>query len=325
MRFRPAGVRVIFNGIAAVWHRVVSVREKSHKPAVSLRERVIEAGLLACGVLSIFITLGILGVLVFETYEFFTEVSFAQFFGDTRWTPLFVDKHFGIWPLVSGTLLTSAIAIGVALPFGLMAAIYLSEFSHPRTRKVVKPALELLAGVPTIVYGYFALTVVTPALQEVIPGLAGFNALGPGIVMGIMIIPMISSLSEDAIYSVPVSLREASYGLGAARLPTIFRVVVPSAWSGIAAALTLAISRAIGETMIVAVAAGQQARLAVDPRAPIETMTSYIVNIAKGDTPSGTLEYRTIFAVGSMLFLMTLVMNLLSYRLSRKLRRGGGL
>lgn len=315
---------MIYNGIAAVWDRVVSARESGQRPAITLRERVIEAGLLACGALSIFVTLGILGVLVFETYEFFREVSFMEFFGDTRWTPLFVDKHFGIWPLVSGTLLTSAIAIAVALPFGLMAAIYLSEFSHPHTRKAIKPALELLAGVPTIVYGYFALTVVTPALQEVIPGLAGFNALGPGIVMGIMIIPMISSLSEDAIYSVPVSLREASYGLGAARLPTIFRVVVPSAWSGIAAALTLAISRAIGETMIVAVAAGQQARLAIDPRAPIETMTSYIVNISKGDTPSGTIEYRTIFAVGSMLFLMTLVMNLLSYRLSRKLRRGAG-
>lgn len=315
---------MIYNGIAAVWDRVVSTRENGQRPAITLRERVIEAGLLACGALSIFVTLGILGVLVFETYEFFREVSFMEFFGDTRWTPLFVDKHFGIWPLVSGTLLTSAIAIGVALPFGLMAAIYLSEFSHSHTRKVIKPALELLAGVPTIVYGYFALTVVTPALQEVIPGLAGFNALGPGIVMGIMIIPMISSLSEDAIYSVPVSLREAAYGLGAARLPTIFRVVVPSAWSGIAAALTLAISRAIGETMIVAVAAGQQARLAIDPRAPIETMTSYIVNISKGDTPSGTIEYRTIFAVGSMLFLMTLVMNLLSYRLSRKLRRGAG-
>lgn len=314
---------MIFNGIAAVWDRVVSARESGGASATSMRERLIELGLFACGALSIFVTLGILGVLVFETYEFFREVSLSQFFGDIRWTPLFVDKHFGIWPLVSGTLLTSGIAILVALPFGLMAAIYLSEFADTRTRKVLKPALELLAGVPTIVYGYFALTVVTPALQEVIPGLAGFNALGPGIVMGIMIIPMISSLSEDAIYSVPVGLREASYGLGASRQPTIFRVVVPSAWSGIAAAVTLAISRAIGETMIVAVAAGQQARLAVDPRSPIETMTSYIVNISKGDTPSGTLEYRTIFAVGSMLFIMTLVMNLLSYRLSRKIRKAG--
>lgn len=299
------------------WHkRVLSSRSTS----ASWTERAIEFVLLMCGVMSIFITVGIIFVLIFETVEFFSEVSFGEFFGDTQWTPLFADKHFGIWPLVSGTLLTSIIAIAVALPFGLLAAVYTSEFASRRTRSLAKPALELLAGVPTIVYGYFALTVVTPALQEVIPGLAGFNALGPGIVMGIMIIPMISSLSEDAIYAVPVSLREASYGLGAGRIPTIFRVVIPSAWSGIAAAVTLAISRAIGETMIVSVAAGQQARMAFDPRAPIETMTSYIVNIAKGDTPNGTLEYRTIFAVGSMLFVMTMIMNILSYRLSRKLR-----
>lgn len=270
--------------------------------------------------LSIFITLGIIGVLIFETIEFFSEVSLGQFLGDTVWTPLFVDQHFGIWPLISGTLLTTIIAVAVALPFGLLAAVYTSEFASRRTRAVAKPALELLAGVPTIVYGYFALTVVTPALQQIVPGLAGFNALGPGIVMGIMIIPMISSLSEDAIYAVPVSLREAAYGLGAGRIPTIFRVVIPSAWSGIAAAVTLAVSRAIGETMIVSVAAGRQARLGFDPRVPVETMTSYIVKTVEGDTPTGTLEYRTIFAVGSMLFIMTMVMNILSYRLSRKLR-----
>lgn len=293
------------------------------KSATRTSERLVEAGLLACGVLSIFVTLGIMGVLVFETVAFFSEVSLAQFFLDIEWAPLFVNKHFGIWPLVCGTLLTSAIAMAVALPLGLLAAIYLSEFARPRTRRILKPALELLAGVPTIVYGYFALTVLTPALQLVVPGLAGFNALSPGIIMGVMIIPMISSLAEDAIYSVPVSLREAAYGLGADRIQTIFRVVVPSAWSGIAAAFTLAISRAIGETMIVTVAAGQQPRLGLDPRAPIETMTAYIVNIAGGDVPNGTLEYRTIFAVGSMLFLMTLAMNLLSYRLSRKLRQRG--
>ncbi len=311
---------MLTNIAAAVKGRLGRPRIKGAESSFSRSEKAIEIGLLCCGALSVFITIGIIGVLILETIEFFSEVSLSSFFGDTQWTPLFADKRFGIWPLVSGTLLTSAIAIAVALPFGLMAAIYLSEFARPRTRRVLKPALELLAGVPTIVYGYFALTVVTPALQQVIPDLAGFNALGPGIVMGIMIIPMISSLSEDAIFSVPESLREASYGLGAGRLPTIFRVVVPSAWSGIAAAVTLAVSRAIGETMIVAVAAGQQARLAVDPRSPIETMTSYIVNIAKGDTPNGTLEYRTIFAVGSMLFVMTLIMNLLSYRLSRRLR-----
>lgn len=312
---------MLFDAFVAVWDRVAGHGRKSATP---LRERLIEILLLACGVLSIVITAGILGVLVFEAAAFFREVSFAQFFGDLEWAPLFVDKRFGIWPLIAGTVLTSAIAIAVALPFGLMAAIYLSEFAHPRTRGMIKPALELLAGVPTIVYGYFALTVVTPALQEVIPGLAGFNALSPGIIMGIMIIPMISSLSEDAIYSVPVSLREAAYGLGASRLQTIFRVVVPAAWSGIAAAFTLAVSRAIGETMIVTVAAGQHPRLTLDPRVPVETMTAYIVNIAGGDVPNGTLEYRTIFAVGSMLFVMTLAMNLLSYRLSRKLRQRGG-
>jgi phosphate transport system permease protein len=300
-------------------------------PAVSLRsaekrasgfgERIIETLLAACGAVSIFVTVGIVLVLVFEASAFFSEVSPADFFGDTQWTPLFRDnQHFGIWPLVMGTLVTAAIAMAVALPFGLLAAIYLSEYAMPRTRSMLKPALELLAGVPTIVYGYFALTVVTPALQQFVPGLAGGNMLSPGIVMGIMIIPMVSSLAEDAIYAVPNSLREGALALGAGKLPTILRVIVPSAWSGIAAAMTLAVSRAIGETMIVAIAAGNQATFTTDPREPGETMTAYIVNISKGDTPNGTLEYRTIFAVGLMLFAMTLVMNLVSYRLSRRLR-----
>ena len=313
----------MFDGITSVVGRLKAGRNGGHQRAETSLERLIEFVLLCCGLLAIAVTAGIIYVLIFETIEFFREVSIVDFFTDTEWTPLFIDKHFGIWPLISGTILTAFIAIAVALPFGLMAAIYLSEFARPGTRAAVKPALELLAGVPTIVYGFFALTFVTPKLQTIVPDLALFNALGPGIVMGIMIIPMISSLSEDAIYSVPVSLREASYGLGASKLPTIFRVVVPSAWSGIAAALTLAISRAIGETMIVAVAAGQQPRLGLDPREPIETMTSYIVNVAKGDVPPDTIEYRTIFAVGSMLFVMTLIMNLLSYRLAKKLRERG--
>jgi phosphate transport system permease protein len=284
-------------------------------------ERIIEVLLAACGAVSVLVTVGIVLVLVFEAAQFFEEVSLAQFFGDTQWTPLFRDnQHFGIWPLVIGTLVTSAIAMAVALPFGLLAAIYLSEYAMPRTRSLLKPALELLAGVPTIVYGYFALTVVTPALQGLIPGLAGGNMLSPGIVMGIMIVPMVSSLAEDAIYAVPDSLREGALALGAGKLPTIMRVIVPSAWSGIAAAMTLAVSRAIGETMIVAIAAGNQATFTSDPREPGESMTAYIVNISKGDTPNGTLEYRTIFAVGLMLFVMTLVMNLVSYRLSRTLR-----
>jgi phosphate transport system permease protein len=307
--------------MARVIHRFHARNGRSDR-AVPLGERLIELVLLASGGLSVLVTAGILLVLAFETFEFFRHVSLAQFLGDTRWTPLFVDKHFGIWPLVCGTLLTSAIAVAVALPFGLLAAIYLSEFASAGARRALKPTLELLAGVPTLVYGYFALVFVTPVLQKFIPDLAGFNALGPGIVMGFMIMPMISSLSEDGLYAVPNSLREASYALGAAKLPTIFRVVIPSATSSIVAALTLAISRAIGETMVVTIAAGQQPNLTMDPRVPIETMTAYIISISKGDTPAGTLEYRTIFAVGSMLFVMTFAMNLASHYLARRFRYG---
>jgi phosphate transport system permease protein len=310
-------IQAVGRAIQRVW-----ARNGKGDRAQPFRERLVEIALLASGVLSILVTIGILAVLVFETLEFFSDVSLAEFLGDTRWTPLFVDKHFGIWPLVGGTLLTSAIAILVALPFGLLAAIYLSEFASVRARKIIKPTLELLAGVPTIVYGYFALVFVTPLLQKFVPDLAGFNALSPGIVMGFMIIPLISSLSEDALYAVPVGLREAGYALGSSKLPTIFRVVIPSATSGIVAAVTLAISRAIGETMVVTIAAGQQPNWTLDPRVPIETMTAYIISISKGDTPTGTLEFRTIFAVGSMLFVMTLVMNLISHRMARRLRYG---
>jgi phosphate transport system permease protein len=295
-------------------------RRASLRGGLPLRERAIEALLLCCGLLTILTTLGILGVLAVETFHFFQEVAPWRVFLDTQWTPLFADKHFGIWPLLSGTLLTSAVAIGVALPFGLLAAIFLSEVGSDRARRILKPALELLAGIPTIVYGYFALIVITPALQSVVPGLAGFNALSPGIVMGIMIIPMIASLSEDALYAVPQSLREGAYALGASKLPTIFRVVLPSAASGIAAAVILAVSRAIGETMVVAIAAGQQPRLTLDPRVPVETMTAYIVQVSMGDTPTGTLEYRTIFVVGTLLFALTFLMNVGSYRLARRFR-----
>ena len=288
------------------------------RATVSLGERVIEAALVLCGLITVATTVGIVATLAVETYKFFGEVSPWQLFADSQWTPLFAQKHFGIWPLLSGTILTTLIAISVALPLGLLAAIYLSEFASPRMRRILKPALEILAGVPTIVYGYFALVFVTPLLQRFIPDLSGFNALGPGLVMGIMIIPMISSLSEDAIYSIPNTLREAAYGLGAGRLPTIFRVVLPAASSGIFASIILAISRAIGETMIVAIAAGQQPRLTFDPRVPIETMTAYIVQVSMGDTPTDTLEYRTIFVVGTLLFLLTFVMNIVSYRLRRR-------
>ena len=307
-------------GMVGTLRRLGVAGRAATRSATPLRERVIEAVLLCCGWMSILVTVGILAVLAVETHAFFSEVSLSEFFLDRKWTPLFVDKHFGIWPLVAGTLLTTAIAISVALPLGLLAAIYLSEFASARTRKVIKPTLELLAGVPTIVYGYFALVFLTPILQAVVPGLAGFNALSPGIIMGIMILPMISSLSEDAIYAVPDSLREGAYALGASKVPTILRVVLPSALSGIAAAVTLAVSRAIGETMIVTIAAGQQPNFTLDPRVPIETMTAFIISISKGDTPTGTLEYRTIFAVASALFIMTFIMNMVSHRLARRMR-----
>jgi phosphate transport system permease protein len=285
-----------------------------------MRERAVELLLVASGLISILTTAGILYVLASETIAFFAEVSLAEFLTSTEWTPLFADAKFGILPLLSGTLLTSAIAIMVALPFGLMAAIYLSEFAPSWLRRTLKPTLELLAGVPTIVYGYFALVFLTPVLQRLFPSLSGFNALSPGIVMGIMIIPMISSLSEDALTAVPNGLREAVYGLGGTKLSSIFRVVVPAATSGVMASVILALSRAIGETMIVAIAAGQQPRFTLDPRVPIETMTTYIVQISMGDVPNGTLEYRTIFAVGSALFVMTFCMNIVSQRLSRRFR-----
>lgn len=280
--------------------------------------------LFLCGALSIFTTLGIVAVLIFETIGFFREVSILDFLTDPQWTPLFADKHFGILPLLSGTFLTSAIAILVAMPIGLLSAIYLSEYASANIRNVIKPILEVLAGIPTVVYGYFALLFVTPLLQVLIPTLSGFNALGPGIVMGIMIIPMVSSLSEDAMYTVPQSLREAAYALGSSKLQVALRVVVPAAFSGIAASFLLAISRAIGETMIVAIASGQQPRLTLNPLVPIETMTAYIVQVSLGDTPTGTLEYKTIFAVGMMLFLSTLVLNLLSQWLRERFREKYG-
>jgi phosphate transport system permease protein len=283
-------------------------------------EFVIERVLFLCAAGSILITGGIIFVLLFETAAFLREVPITEFLFGTVWTPLFYDKHFGVLPLVSGTLLASAIAMVVALPAGLIIAIYLSEYAPDRLRRAVKPALEVLAGVPTVVYGYFALLFVTPLLQSIVPGLAGFNALSPGIIMGIMILPLISSLSEDAMRSVPSGLREGAYALGATRMQTALRVVVPAAFSGISAATVLAMSRAIGETMIVAIAAGQQPRLTLDPRVPVETMTAYIVQVSLGDTPTGTIEYRTIFAVGMLLFVSTFLLNLLSNWLRERFR-----
>lgn len=295
-----------------------------HGTAQPWWERAIESGLIGCALISVLTTAGIIAVLSVETVAFLGEVPLTALLFDTQWTPLFAEKHFGIWPLVSGTVMISAIAMSVALPFGLLAAIYLSEIASASARQWLKPALEILAGIPTIVYGYFALIFVSPALQAIIPGLSGFNSLAPGIVLGVMLVPMISSLSEDALSAVPRALREASYALGAGQLPTIFRVVLPSAVSGIGASVILAVSRAIGETMIVSIAAGQQPRLTADPRVPVETMTAYVVQVSMGDTPTGTIEYRTIFVVGSVLFLMTFAMNALSYRFKRRYSLGAG-
>jgi phosphate transport system permease protein len=283
-------------------------------------ERIIEGLLLLAALASVATTAGIIGVLAFETTAFFGEVSVVEFLTGTEWTPLFATKRFGVLPLLLGTVLVSAIALVVAVPTGLLSAIYLSEYAPDRMRRVVKPVLEILAGVPTVVYGYFALTFVTPLLQQWLPGLSGFNALSPGIVMGLMILPLVSSLSEDAMRAVPRGLREGAYALGATRMQTAWQVVVPAAFSGITAAVILAASRAIGETMIVAIAAGQQPRFTANPFVPIETMTAYIVQISLGDTPQGTLEYRTIFAVGMLLFLMTFVLNLASGWLRARFR-----
>jgi phosphate transport system permease protein len=283
-------------------------------------EWIIERLLFLCAALSVLTTAGIIAVLAIETYEFLREVSIVEFLTGTEWTPLFANQHFGVLPLVVGTMLVSAIAMVVALPMGLLAAVYLSEYAPNGLRRVVKPVLEILAGVPTVVYGYFALTFVTPLLQNFFPTLSGFNALSPGLVMGLMILPLVSSLSEDAMRAVPRGLREGSYALGATRMQTALKVVVPAAFSGITAAFILAASRAIGETMIVAIAAGQQPRLTGNPFVPIETMTAYIVQVSLGDTPQGTIEYRTIFAVGMLLFVMTFVLNLVSTWLRERFR-----
>lgn len=284
------------------------------------RERFIEGLLLAAALVSVATTGGIILVLATETVAFLREVPILEFLTGTEWTPLFATKHFGVLPLLLGTVLVSAIALAVAVPMGLMSAIYLSEYAPENVRRVVKPVLELLAGVPTVVYGYFALTFVTPLLQTWLPTLSGFNALSPGLVMGLMILPLVSSLSEDAMRAVPRGLREGAYALGATRMQTAVQVVLPAAFSGITAAVILAASRAIGETMIVAIAAGQQPRFTANPFVPIETMTAYIVQVSLGDTPQGTLEYRTIFAVGMLLFLMTFALNLVSSWLRARFR-----
>ncbi len=284
------------------------------------RDRVIEAGLLMAALVAVFTTLAIVIVLVVESLPFFRVVSIVDFLTDTMWIPLFAEPRYGILPLVAGTLVTTLVALAVAIPAGTIIAIYLSEFAPYKLRETIKPALELLGAVPTVVYGYFALMIVTPFLQKLIPGLPGFNMLSAGLVIGIMIIPYVASVSEDAMRAVPNFMREGSYAMGATRFQTATRVVVPGALSGIAAAYILGISRAVGETMVVAIAAGLQPNLTWNPTEPAATITAFIVQVSLGDLPHDSIGYQSIFAAGLVLMLMTLVFNIAGFSLTRKFR-----
>lgn len=298
-------------------NNILRMKPKLKKKIV---ESAIEATLLLAALSSIFITLSIVIVLSYESFGFFSNIPLIEFFTGTEWTPLFAEPKFGILPLVAGTLLTTSIALLVALPLGLIAAIYLSEYAPHKFRETVKPILELLAAVPTVVYGYFALLFLTPLLQKIIPNLSGFNALSPGIIMGIMIIPYVSSVSEDAMKAVPMHIREGSYAMGATKFQTAFKVIIPAAFSGIAAAFIMGISRAIGETMVVAIAAGMMPNFSANPLEPVETLTAYIVQVSLGDVPHGTIEYKTIFAAGIVLFTMTLTLNVIGFWLRKRIR-----
>lgn len=292
----------------------------AHKPLRHIKERLIEATMFMAALTSVATTFAIVAILIYESLPLFKVVSLWTFLTDTQWTPLFDDAHYGIMPLVAGTLTTTLVALCVAIPMGTIIAIYLSEFATHKVRESVKPVLELLGAVPTVVYGYFALIFVTPLLQKLMPELPGFNMLSAGLVMGIMIVPYVSSVSEDAMRAVPMHIREGSYAMGSTRFQTATRVVVPGAFSGIAAAYILGISRAVGETMIVAVAAGMQPNLTFNPLEPAATISAYIVQVALGDLPHGSIGYQTIFAAGLTLMLMTLVFNVLGYWLTRKFR-----
>jgi len=286
----------------------------------NIKERVIEFILMMAALSAVATTLSIVAILLYESLSFFKTVSVVDFFTDTQWTPLFEDAHYGILPLISGTLTTSAVALVVAIPIGTIGAIYLSEFASHKVRETVKPILELLVGVPTIVFGYFALLFLTPLLQKIFPDLPGFNMLSAGIVMGIMIVPYISSVAEDAMRAVPMSMREGSYAMGATRFQTAIRVVTPAAVSGIVAAYILGISRAVGETMVVAVAAGQQPIVSFNPMEGAATITAYIVQVALGDLPHGSIGYQSIFAAGLVLMIMTLFFNILGHIIRKKYR-----
>jgi phosphate transport system permease protein len=318
-----ARVKIKVNTATQVLHNPVEL-PISDRLAKNLKrnfiERVIEFILMLAALSAVATTLAIVFVLLYESFAFFEHVSILEFVTDTQWTPLFEDAHYGILPLVAGTLTTSLIALLVAVPVGTIGAIYLSEFASHKTREIVKPILELLVGVPTVVFGYFALLFVTPLLQKIFPGLPSFNMLGPGIVMGIMIIPYISSVAEDAMRAVPMSMREGSYAMGATRFQTAIRVVTPAATSGIVAAYILGISRAVGETMVVAIAAGQQPNLTFDPMESAATITAYIVQVAMGDLPHGSIGYQSIFAAGLVLMLMTLIFNILGHITRKKFR-----
>lgn len=279
------------------------------------RETAIAAVLFLCALISVATTFAVIFALAGPTISFFREVSIIEFLTNTQWTPLFLEKNYGIAPLFAGTMLVTTIALAVGLPLGLGSAIYLSEFASSGLRRRVIPVLEILAGIPTVVLGYFALLFMTPILRDIIPGLNLFNALSAGIVMGFMILPTVSSLSTDAMRAVPVSLREAAYGLGASKYEVVVKVVIPAALSGIVASFILATARAIGETMIVTLAAGQKPTLTFDPRETIATMTSFIVQAGTGDQPTGSLAARALFAVASTLFLITLGLNVLAQRI----------
>lgn len=301
-------------------HTTTVSERLSRKLSRNVRERAIELVLFLAASVSVLTTIGIVWILIFESYHFFEHVPVWDFLTDTMWTPLFSTPRYGILPLLLGTVTTSLVALAVAVPLGTVIAIYISEFASPRVREIVKPFLELLGGVPTIVYGYFALTVVSPVLQYFFPSLPGFSMLAAGLVMGIAIVPYISSLSEDAMRAVPMSLREGAYAMGSTRFQTAVRVVLPAAISGVVSAYILGISRAVGETMIVAVAAGMQPNFTMDPTQPAQTISAYIVQVAMGDLPHGSIGYQSIFAAGLSLMLLTLFFNIMGHLIRRRYR-----
>jgi len=282
------------------------------------KERAIEFVLFMAAASSVLVTVGIVGILVVESLPFFSHVSLKEFLTDTEWTPLFENARYGIMPLVCGTFLSTFIALSVAIPLGTVSAAYLSEYVSAGLREILKPVLELLAAIPTVVYGYFALLFVTPLLQKIFPEMGGFNVLSAGLVIGIMIVPYVSSLSEDAMRSVPNHLREASFAMGASRFQTVFRVVIPSAFSGMTSAYTLGISRALGETMVVAIAAGMQPNLTLNPTQPAATITAFIVQVSLGDLPHGSIGYQSIYVAGLTLLVLTLSFNVIGLWLRKR-------